>query len=176
MAMENSEVEPQVDAREPDGSDRLIAELAAARKRIDDLARAYQEGERDREAFKQRVQRERERMIEVERGQIALTVVEAIDELELCLRVPDGSTLYEGVQLIRDKLLQKLAALGIERVTLAGAAFDPQLAEAVDMEVTPDPARDNEVVDEVRAAYRSNGRVIRPGRVKVARYLQPAQA
>lgn len=188
MAMEPSEVGPDVEPRtrneRADGldPDRLIAELAAARKRIDDLARAYQEGERDREAFKQRVQRERERLMEVERGQIALSLIEAVDELERCLSVPDGSTdpqagsLYEGVRLIRDGLVKKLEGLGIERVALVGQTFDPQLAEAVDMEVTPDPSADQRILADVRAAYRAKGRVIRPGRVKVARYLKPADA
>lgn len=177
--MENPEVDPQFQTRErPEAldADRLLNELAAARKRIDELARAYQDGERDREAFKLRVQRERERMLDVERGQIALTLIEAVDELDLCLRVPDGSRLFDGVQLIRAKLLKKLEASQIERVELVGLTFDPELAEAVDMDVTPNPDEDGQITDVVVAAYRSKGRVIRPGRVKVARYLKPAEA
>ncbi len=177
--MENTEVGPDVEPRERTDAldpDRLLTELAAARKRIDELARAYQEGERDREAFKQRVQRERERMVEVERGQIALFLIEAVDDLERCLSVPDGSALYDGVQLIRDGLVKKLEGLGIERVELVGQTFDPQLAEAVDMEVTPDPEADQRIIAAVRGAYRAKGRVVRPGRVKVARYLKPADA
>ena len=50
---------------------RLEAELEAARRRVDELARAYQEVNKDREEFKQRLTRERERMIDVERGNVA---------------------------------------------------------------------------------------------------------
>ncbi len=64
--VEASEVEAQAAELEAD------LELATARKRVDELARAYQAGERDREEFKQRLPRERERMIDVERGNVAM--------------------------------------------------------------------------------------------------------
>ncbi len=178
----NPEVDPQMESQQESGSpttlnaDRLIEELAAARKRIDELARAYQASEKDREDFKKRIERERVRMIEVEKAEIAVTLIEAIDELDLCLRAPEKSHLYEGVKLIRDKMLKKLESKGFERVELLGQSYDPNLSEAVDMEVTFERADDARITEVVRAAYRSNGKVIRPGRVKVARYVEPAQA
>lgn len=44
-----------------------------------------QAGERDREEFKQRQARERERMIDVEKGNIVVVLVEVVDEFDLCL-------------------------------------------------------------------------------------------
>ena len=175
----NPEVDPQLESQDNPSAlntDRILEELAAARKRIDELARAYQAGEKDREEFKQRLTRERERMLDVEKAEVALTLIEAIDELDMCLRIPDKSKLYEGVKLIRDKMLKKLEGKGIERVELGGRHFDPQLAEAVDIEVTDAADDDGKISEMVRAAYRSKGKVIRPGRVKVARYIEPAQA
>lgn len=179
MSDVNPEADPQVEGRQTAPSldtDRLIEELAAARKRIDELARAYQAAEKDREEFKKRLQRERDRMVDVEKAEVALSVIEAIDELDLCLRVPDESHLYEGVKLIRDKLVKKLELKGIERVDLVSQTYDPQLSEAVDMEVTDDRSQDGMIADVIRPAYRMNGKVIRAGRVKVARYIEPAQA
>src|SRR4051812_9204516 len=43
-------------------------ELEAARKRVNELAYALQESHRDREEFKQRIQRERERLMDLERA------------------------------------------------------------------------------------------------------------
>jgi molecular chaperone GrpE len=175
----NPEVDPQTESQQSPAAldtDRLLEELAAARKRIDELARAYQAGEKDREDFKQRLQRERERMLDVEKAEVALTLIEAVDELDMCLRVPDESQLYEGVKLIRDKMLKKLETKGLERLELTGLAFDPQLAEAVDLEVTADPEQDGKITEVVRPAYRWKGKISRPGRVKVARYIKPAQA
>jgi len=179
MSDVNPEVDPQTEAQQAPPAldpDRLLEELAAARKRIDELARAYQAGERDREDFKLRLQRERERMIDVEKAEIAVTLIEAIDELDMSLRTPDSSKLYEGVKLIRDKMVKKLEGKGFERVELLGQQFDPQLAEAVDIEVTAEREQDGVITEVVRPAYRSKGKVIRPGKAKVARYIEPARA
>ncbi len=158
-------------------NEQLKAELAATRKRVDELARAFQALDRDREDFKQRLTRERERMLDVDRGDMAIFVIEAIDELDLCLdATQDDSPLAQGVRLIRDNMLKKLESVGVARLSTVGQPFDPNLAEAVDMEVTSEPEADQRVVDEVRAGYRLKERVIRPARVKVAKYVQPADA
>jgi molecular chaperone GrpE len=155
---------------------QLRAELDAARRRVDELARGLQDVMRDRDDFKQRIQRERERMIEVEKGHVALAIIEAIDELDLTLAHDDGSPFAQGIRLIRDKQLQKLAANGIERLELVGRPYDPNVAEAVDIELVPSPAQNDRVLAEQQPAYALRGRVIRPGRVKVGRYLEPAKA
>ncbi len=152
------------------------AELEAARKRIDELARAYQALERDREDFKKRLQREREKTLDLERAKVAESLLEAIDDLDLALGSADDSPFAQGVRQVRDGLIKKAEALGLERVPLIGQAFDPNVAEAVDMEVTLEPAKDNQVTAELRAGYRLKDRVVRPARVRVARYMQPVHA
>lgn len=154
----------------------LKSQLEAARKRVNDLAHALQAGERDREEFKQRQARERERMIDVEKGNIATTLLEAVDQLDLCLMAADDSPLAKGVKLIRDSILKQAEGIGIERVELMGRQFDPNLAEATDMELCATEAEDGKITAVTRAAYQLKGRVIRPGAVKVARYVKPAQA
>src|SRR5262245_47003697 len=114
------------------------AELENARKRIDELARAYQALERDREDFKKRLQRERERVLDVERGEVALALLEAIDDLDLALAKADDTPLAKGVRQIREGLLKKAQGLGIHRMDVVGHRFDPNLAEASDVEVTPE--------------------------------------
>ena len=151
-------------------------ELAAAHKRIDELARAYQAAEKDRADFKLRVQRERERMLDVEKAEVAMTLIEVLDDLELCLQSPDEGPLYQGVKLIRDQVLKKLEQKQIERLDLYGQVYDPRLAEAADMELTAHPDEDGKVIAVLRAGYRLKDRVIRAARVKVARYVKPAQA
>ncbi|MBJ6762695.1 nucleotide exchange factor GrpE [Myxococcaceae bacterium JPH2] len=165
---------PAVDAEKA----RLQADLDASRRRVDELARAYQALNKDREEFKQRLTRERERMIDVERGDVAVTLLEAIDELDRALSMggEDGSSLAQGVRMIRDSLLRKVQAAGIERLQVVGQSFDPNLAEAADMEITPVPEDDQRIVAEVRAGYRLKDRIIRPARVKVAKYIPPANA
>ncbi|MFY1829200.1 nucleotide exchange factor GrpE [Myxococcus fulvus] len=158
--------------------ERLRAELESSRRRVDELARAYQAVNKDREEFKQRLTRERERMMDVERGNVAVALLEAIDELDRALSMSgqDNSPLAQGVRMIRDSLLSKAQGMGIERITVMGQPFDPNVAEATDMELTASPDEDQRVVAEIRAGYRLKERVIRPARVKVAKYVAPAQA
>lgn len=171
---------PGGDAGERDARDaqieQLTAELQTARKRVDELARAYQSSESDREAFKQRMMREREQMMVLEKGKVAVSLLEAIDELDMSLANAAGNPMATGVKLIRDGLLKKAEGLGLERVELKGKPFDPNLAEANDLEVTTNPADDGLVVDVLRPAYQVQGRVLRPGRVKVAKFVKPADA
>ncbi|HET9451785.1 MAG TPA: nucleotide exchange factor GrpE [Aggregicoccus sp.] len=174
--------QPAQVADAPAGADsarqRLEEELAASRKRVDELARAYQALSQDREEFKQRLTRERERMLDVERGKVAATLLEAIDDLDrsLAASASDSSPLAQGVRLIREGLLAKVQSTGIERIEVVGKPFDPNTAEATDMEITPVAEDDHKVVSEVRAGYRLKDRVIRPARVRVAKYVPPAQA
>ncbi|RKH02861.1 nucleotide exchange factor GrpE [Corallococcus carmarthensis] len=175
---EGADSDTQAEAAQDGEVARLRAELEAARNRVNELARGLQDLTKDREEFKQRLTRERERMLDVERGNVARTLLEAIDELDLVLAnsQQDTSPLVQGVRMIRDSLLSKAQATGIERLQVVGRPYDPNIAEAADMEVTPVPADDQKVVAEFRAGYRLKDRIIRPARVKVARYVAPAQA
>ncbi|AFE08975.1 putative co-chaperone GrpE [Corallococcus coralloides DSM 2259] len=176
--VEAADSDTQAEAAQDGEVARLQAELEAARRRVNELARGLQDLTKDREEFKQRITRERERMLDVERGNVARTLLEAIDELDLVLNASqqDTSPVVQGVRMIRDSLLSKAQATGIERLQVVGRPYDPNLAEAADMEVTPVPADDQKVVAEFRAGYRLKDRIIRPARVKVARYVAPAEA
>ncbi len=177
---DDGDLKPGVDAaEEPAESEvttRLQAELDAARRRVDELARAYQAVEKDKEAFKQRLTREREQLADIERGQAATALLEAIDELDLCLSAQDTSPLATGVRLVRDNLIKKAESTGIERVELVGTEYDPNLAEATGMDVTGNPDDDGRVVEMLRACYRLKGKVVREGRVKVLKFVKPAEA
>lgn len=183
MSHEPETTSPAVEPQGPPPSDaldpqvqQLTEQLEVARKRVNELAHALQAGERDRAEFKERLNRERERMLDVEKGKVASTLLEAVDQLDLCLQSADDSPLARGVKMIRESVLKQAEATGIERVDLTGKPFDPNLAEASDMELTTEPDDDGKIVLVLKAAYQLNGRVIRPGVVKVAKYVKPASA
>jgi molecular chaperone GrpE len=154
----------------------LVEELEAARARVNELARGLQDSVREREAYKDRLARENERLRDVERTENARLVIDAVDALERSLKAADRSPLAQGVRLIRNDLVAKLAAQGILRLELTGALFDPKEAEATDTELVSDPSADGRVLAELRAGYALNGRVVRPAQVRVGRYIEPARA
>ncbi|MCL2626968.1 MAG: nucleotide exchange factor GrpE [Cystobacterineae bacterium] len=170
-----SEEAPQTPG-EPMEMERLKDALEAARARVDALARAYQEMERDKEDFKRRLQRERERMLELEKGKTALLLIEAIDELELCLKNADASPLSVGVRMIYENLLKKLKENDVLALELEGTVFNPNVAEAIDLQMVDNPEDNMKILEVVRPGYVLKAQVIRPARVRVARYVPPAQA
>ncbi|HLT28754.1 MAG TPA: nucleotide exchange factor GrpE [Myxococcaceae bacterium] len=155
----------------------LEEELAQTRERANRLAQAYRALEAEQEAFRQRLEREHARTLEVDRGVAFSIVIEALDELDRALGAgPPDDPLTRGVQMVRDGMLRRLAEAGVERLTLVGTPFDPHLAEAVETVWTPEPQQDGRVVEELRPAYARQERVIRPARVKVGRHTPPAVA
>lgn len=160
---------PAPDDRDRD--DRLAAQAA----RLDELTRAYAALVEDNKAFRQRLERERERVLEAERAGVAQTLLEATDDLERALAAAgedvqgDLRNLVEGVRLSLGVLHRRVAELGAQRIQVVGRPFDPHVAEAVDTVPIADAALDGVVMQEIRPGYRIGERVLRPARVRVGR-------
>jgi molecular chaperone GrpE len=167
-------------AAAPGGDHEALAERQAAR--IDELTRAYAALVEDNKAFRQRLEREKERVLEAERSRVAQSLLEAHDELELAWNASAGAgepdspalrNLREGVRVTLQGLAKRVGEMGAQRIEVVGQPFDPRLAEAVDVVIVPDPAQEGRVVDEVRPGWCIGDRVLRPARVRVGR-LPPA--
>lgn len=158
---------PALDERD----DRLAAQAA----RIDELTRAYAALLEDNKAFRQRLERERERVIEAERAEVAQALLEATDDLERALSAVGGEvqgelgSLVEGVRLSLGVLHRRIAKLGAQRILVVGQPFDPHVAEAIDAVPVADAALDGFVLQEISPGYRIGERVLRPARVRVGR-------
>src|SRR5512133_3123825 len=169
-----AEEEPAAPAAGPDPRDARIAEQAA---RIDELSRAYAALVDDNRAFRPRLERERTRVVEAERANVAQALLEAADDLERALAAVSGAgdradalaSLVEGVRLSLGALQSRIAALGATRIPVEGLPFDPHVAEAIDTVAVADEAQDGLVLHEVRAGWRIGDRVLRPARVRVGR-------
>ncbi len=152
--------------------------LRAQAARIDELSRAYAALLDDNKAFRARMERERDRVVEAERARVAQALLEAADELELAVAAaPEGDDpLHRGVRLVLAGLWRRIGELGAVRLEVTGRPFDPRLAEAVDVAEVGDPAGDGLVVAELRAGWRMGDRVLRPARVRVGRHSRPGDS
>lgn len=158
--------------------DERDATLAAQAARIDELARAYAALLEDNKGFRQRVERERVRVLEAERASLAQALLEATDDLERALAAVSGAgeaqgdalrNLAEGVRISLAALQRRVADLGAERIAVVGLPFDPHVAEAIDTVAVADAGQDGLVVQEVRSGWRIGERLLRPARVRVGR-------
>jgi molecular chaperone GrpE len=170
-APEAAAPEPPLPVPPPDPRDVALAQQAA---RIDELMRGYAALVEEGKAARARMEREKTRVLEAERAQVAQALLEAVDELERALAAAgdESGPLVDGVRLTLASLTKKVTALGAVRVDVLGRPFDPHLAEAVDMVEVSDPTQDDLVVHEVHAGYRIGERVLRPARVRVGRFVR----
>jgi molecular chaperone GrpE len=154
--------------------DRIRAQEA----RIAELSRAYAALVEDNRAFRARLEREKDRVVQAERAGVAQALLGAADDLERAVAAVGGAgeaqgealrNLLDGVRITLGALHQRIAELGAERIPVVGQRFDPRVAEAVDTVAVADEAQDDLVVQEVRAGYRIGDRVLRPARVRVGR-------
>ncbi len=161
--------EPGVPATDP--RDATLAQQAS---RLDELTRAYAALVDEGRAARARMEREKARVLEAERAQVAQVLLDAVDELERALAAAGGATgpVVDGVRLTLGSLAKKVQELGAERISTVGQRFDPRVAEAVDVVPVADAAQDETVVEETRPGYRIGERVLRPARVRVGRYVQ----
>lgn len=151
----------------------LKEQLEAKDKKIDELLRAYASEKNEQHEFRARLQRERDRLIDLERGKVATAFLEAADELDRAIRAAgdDESPLMQGVRLCRESMSRKMAGMGIEPLNLVGKPFDPNVSEAVDLVAVDDRARDGIVIDEPLAGYTIGGKLLRAARVRVGKHL-----
>ena len=165
---------PAAGAEQGRGPDPRDAQLAAQAARIDELTRAYAANVEEGKAARARMEREKARVIEAERVQVAHVLLDAVDELERALAATQGAEgpLVDGVRLTLASLAKKVSDLGAVRIPVTGQRFDPHVAEAIDLVPVSDASQDDVVVEEIRPGYRIGDRVLRPARVRVGRLAQ----
>lgn len=177
-APERAEVEGAEElSPEEEELEMLRQRVAAQDKRIDELSRAYAELLNDRDAFRRRLERESERQLEASRAENAEILFDAMDDLRRAIQNSSGDVgaVTEGVRLIADGLQRRLEGMGLSPIPTSGTFFDPALHEAVDLVPTDDKEQDGKVVDEARGGWKLGERVVRAARVRVARYVPPAE-
>jgi molecular chaperone GrpE len=147
--------------REPEGTVDPTAECLAQlqRERADFLN------------YKHRVDRERADDRERTRDEVLRQLLPAIDDLDRALsQLPEdlrGHPWAEGISLARERFLDALRQVGVERVGTAGERFDPSVHEAVVYQADPG-ATEQHVQSVMRPGYRLGSRLLRPAQVVVA--------
>ncbi|MBL7072457.1 MAG: nucleotide exchange factor GrpE [Candidatus Omnitrophica bacterium] len=80
----------------------------------------------------------------------------------------DKAAVMDGIKLVQKEFHKVLEERGVEKIETEGKEFDPNFHEAVFAEPTKEHP-DGIILEEVRAGYTLNGRLLRPAQVKVAK-------
>jgi len=143
--------------------ERVKAERAAY---LDRAARIQAEFEN----FRKRNARAQQEYRDYALADAVKTLLPILDSLDNALKTNAASLedFHAGIELIDKQFHDALAKLGVEPVATEGAAFDPNIHQAIQM-VDTDEAEDNHVLDELQRGYKLKDRLLRPAMVRVAR-------
>jgi len=96
---------------------------------------------------------------------LVLKLLNVIDDLERVLKNMKNEE-KEGIEMVYKNMMEALKSEGLERIDCVGKPFDPFEQEAIEVSYEG-PYEENRVIEELRAGYKMNGRVIRTALVKV---------
>ena len=148
---------------EPDAGDEVAADLDAfvslAAER-DEYLDALRRTQADFENYRKRMQRDAADARDAGAAALVEKLLGVLDTVDLAL-AHDPS---DSVAQIATALVEALGKEGLKRIDAFGAAFDPELHDAVLHEEGDGAA---EVIEVLRSGWRWNGRVLRPAMVKV---------
>lgn len=124
------------------------------------------------ERVKERLERDGEREVTRRTHAVLTSLLDVIDDLDRALAGAEAlggadRALMDGVEMVRKRFLDKLAAHGVQRATAIGDPFDPEQHEALATAPVDHPDHEGTVVAVVRPGYRVDGELLRPAGVVV---------
>ena len=120
----------------------------------------------DYDNYRKNVEKRFEEQRKLANERLVLKLLPVVDDFERIMKSTDDEKMIEGMEMVHRNMMEALKSEGVERMECVGKPFDPFEHEAI--EVSYEGSCDeNRVVEELRAGYRMNGRVIRTALVKV---------
>lgn len=153
--------------------ERALADREAT---LHSYIRAHKKQEAEFDAFRQRLERDREREVDATRGRVLEKLLDIDENLERTVAALDQphatlEGLAAGARMIRKQFLERLNELGLERVDPVGCEFDPTWMEALGVVAVDDPSKDGKVAITLRAGYRHAERELRPALVQIGKFF-----
>lgn len=160
--------------RYPSVVEEFKARAEEAERRAREISAAYRRIDEERDALRERLNRDLGRRVDLARIEMMRKILGVLDDFDRAIAAgrtaSDLGPLLSGMVLTREHLMRVLQSEGVQALELLGLPFDPGVAEAVSTEETTDPERDNQVLEEDGKGYMLGGTLLRPARVRVARY------
>jgi molecular chaperone GrpE len=170
--------EETVPPAEPEND--LQAQLAAVTEERDKLLNEKQElydrllrSQAEFDNARRRGERERSEFVQYAGLELIREILPVVDDFQRALQsgagLADGPAkdYLKGIELIYQRLVDRLKKVGLEPIESAGTLFDPNLHEAVERVETSDYP-DQTVLAEFQRGYTFKGRLVRASMVKVA--------
>lgn len=157
---------PSVNASAEQPAPAPDVQAETLRRQYDELNDRYLRLAADFDNFRKRTARDQERIAKHANEQLALDMLEVIDNLERAAKAED-SHLREGLMQIQQLCTTILQRYGISPVESLGKPFDPAEHEAIAH--IPSEKEEGVVIDETARGYRMHDKVIRYAKVAVSK-------
>jgi len=149
-----------------------LEEIDHLNQKVDEFSDGWQRERAEFANYRKRMSRDLDtqkinNMIDIIKKYLAVK-----DDLERALKnMPAALTdepWIDGIQLINQKLSNLLDGEGIQSIPAEGAAFDPEIHEAISHEDNPE-VESGFIIEVVQQGYTIGERVVRPSQVRVAK-------
>ena len=150
----------------------LEQQLADKNEQLQEYVNAVHEAQREFEAMRARVRKDAARDAELSRRAVFADLLEVVDNLDRAVAAAraggNAEQLVQGVELVRQQFLHKLAGYGITRIEPLGEPFDPSRHDAVTTLPPTDQYGEGIVAGVAAPGYLIGEDVLRPAAVAVA--------
>lgn len=154
-------------------------ELEALRSELSSLNDRHLRLAAEFDNFRKRNARERSELTSRSQAELVGSLLEVVDDLQRVTQQEGAAatvdSIMEGIELVERKFLRALENAGLESMEPVGEPFDPNSMEALMTVPTDDPEEENRVADVFQKGYRFQDILIRPARVRVNQYEEPAE-
>jgi len=164
------EIEPGQEAEIIDAVEKSAAKNPE--KTADDMKEKYLRCLAEFDNYRKRTDKEKTFMFSEGARLLTAALLPALDSFERALTsqtdddVKNGA-FYVGVEMIYKQMKTSLESFGLKKIETEGAAFDPNLHEAV-MHVEDESLGAGAIVEELQKGYMFKDKVLRHSMVKVA--------
>lgn len=154
------------------GADAEVSEVETYKAQAEKFKNDYLYLRAEFENYKRNAIKERSELIKYGNERLLVDLLGVLDNFERALETkatPENlSTYVKGIEMTAQEFRQALLKNGVTEVASQGAAFDPNMHEALSSEETDD-VKPGHISRVFKKAYRLHDRVLRPGQVVVAK-------
>ncbi len=172
---------PEAEPAAPDPRDLYMASLETrveeTQRLLEQTRSAYRKREKELDAARDRLERDREKHLERSRVALLERLFEPMDNLDRSLGSAAGWTdmdartegLLGGLAMVQRQLHERLGEFGLVRIDPVGADFDPNEHEALSAVPVTDPKMAGKIIEVWEPGYRCGDQVIRAAKVVIGR-------
>ena len=166
----NEGEEKTAEAQEKKGEEKTVEQqLQEANEKIAELKDQYLRKAAEFENYRNRTLKENSELILNGAESTVKAILPILDDFERALadKTDDCKAVKEGQQLIFNKFVKALKALGVEKIETQDKDFDVDYHEAIAMVPGMGDDKKGKVIDCVQTGYKLNDKVIRHAKVAV---------